>query len=62
VKLGNKQPLPEFNPDIKGGTSTEGVWEQGAEEDIDWGCLSTGAEEDIGTEEGWGDGWMEKIA
>jgi hypothetical protein len=25
VKLGNKQPLPEFNPDIKGGTSTEGV-------------------------------------
>jgi hypothetical protein len=33
--------------DIKGGTQTEGVWEQGAEEDI-W------------TEEGWGDGRMEK--
>jgi hypothetical protein len=30
-------------------TPTEGVWEQGAEEDI-W------------TEEGWGDGRMEKIA
>jgi hypothetical protein len=35
--------------DIKGGTQTEGEWEQGAEEDI-W------------TEEGWGDGRMEKIA
>jgi hypothetical protein len=35
--------------DIKEGTYTEGVWEQGAEEDI-------------GTEEGWGDGRMEKIA
>jgi hypothetical protein len=36
-------------PDIKGGTQTEGVREQGAEEDI-W------------TEEGSGDGRMEKIA
>jgi hypothetical protein len=35
--------------DIKGGTQTEGVWEQGAEEDI-W------------TEEGWDDGRMEKTA
>jgi hypothetical protein len=35
--------------DIKGGTQTEGVWEQGAEEDI-W------------TEEGWSDWRMEKIA
>jgi hypothetical protein len=35
--------------DIKGGTQTEGVWEQGAEEDI-W------------TEKGWGDGRMEKTA
>jgi hypothetical protein len=34
---------------IKGLTQTEGIWEQGAEEDI-W------------TEEGWGDGRMEKIA
>jgi hypothetical protein len=35
--------------DIKGGTQTEYVWEQGAEEDI-W------------TYEGWGDGKMEKTA
>jgi hypothetical protein len=35
--------------DIKGGTLTEGVWEQGAEEDI-W------------TEEGWSDGRMEETA
>jgi hypothetical protein len=35
--------------DIKGGAQTEGVWEQGAEEDI-W------------TEEGWGDGRVEKTA
>jgi hypothetical protein len=35
--------------DIKGETQTEGVWEQGAEEDI-W------------TEEGWGDGRMDKNA
>jgi hypothetical protein len=35
--------------DIKGGTKTQSVWEQGAEEDI-W------------TEEGWRDGRMEKIA
>jgi hypothetical protein len=35
--------------DIKGGTYTEGVWEQGAEEDI-W------------TEEGWGDGRVEKTS
>jgi hypothetical protein len=35
--------------DIKGWTQTEGIWEQGDEEDI-W------------TEEGWGDGRMEKIA
>jgi hypothetical protein len=40
---------PHLVSDIKGGTQTEGVWEQGAEEDI-W------------TEEGWGDGRMEKIA
>jgi hypothetical protein len=35
--------------DIKEGTQTEGVWEQGAVEDI-W------------TEEGWSDGRMEKTA
>jgi hypothetical protein len=35
--------------DIKGWTQTEGVWEQGAEEDI-W------------TEEGWMDGMVERTA
>jgi hypothetical protein len=35
--------------DIKGGKQAEGVWEQGAEENI-W------------TEEGWGDGRVEKTA
>jgi hypothetical protein len=35
--------------DIKGGTQTEGVWEHSAEEDI-W------------TEEGWGNARMEKFA
>jgi hypothetical protein len=35
--------------DIEGGTQNEDVWEQDAEEDI-W------------TEEGWGDGRMKKIA
>jgi hypothetical protein len=35
--------------DIKGGTQTEGVWGQGAEEDIQ-------------TDEGWGDGRVEKTA
>jgi hypothetical protein len=35
--------------DIKGGTYTEGVWEQGAEENI-W------------TKEGWSDGRVEKTA
>jgi hypothetical protein len=35
--------------DIKGGTQTEVVWEQGAEEDI-W------------TNEGWGDGRVKKTA
>jgi hypothetical protein len=34
---------------LKGGTMTEGVWEQGVEEDI-W------------TEEGWSDGRVEKTA
>jgi hypothetical protein len=37
-----------FVSDIKGGTQTEGVWEQGAEKDI-W------------TEEGWSDGRVEKL-
>jgi hypothetical protein len=36
-------------PDITGGTQTEGVWEQGAEENI---C----------TEERWSDGRLEKTA
>jgi hypothetical protein len=39
----------KFGPDVKGWTLTAGVWEQGAEEDI-W------------TEERWGDMKMEKTA
>jgi hypothetical protein len=35
--------------DIKGGTHTKGIWEQGAEENI-W------------TEEGWGDRRLEETA
>jgi hypothetical protein len=27
-----------------------------------WCVWEQGAEEDIWTEEGWGDGWMEKVA
>jgi hypothetical protein len=39
--------LWNLDSDFMGGTQTEGVWEQGAEEDI-W------------TEGGWGDGRVEK--
>jgi hypothetical protein len=42
-------PIIKYRDSIKGGTWAVSVWEQGAEEDI-W------------TEEGWGDGRMEKTA
>jgi hypothetical protein len=51
VEKGNHGSVWVWNliSDIKGGTQTQGVWEQGAEEDI-W------------TTEEWGDGRIEKTA